>query len=129
MSHLSGGSFSRRGSRRISFQDCEDIKLKLAKQVLQIDESISVSSTCSGAQKDKPELCYVLDDKKYEFEVAYKSSKEYKNSLKLLINFTDNNGKTALHYAAYKGNFKLVQTLIENQANLYIRDNRKRVSL
>jgi ankyrin repeat protein len=63
---------------------------------------------------------------KYEFEKALKDSKEYKYALKNLINYTDFKGKTALHYAAYRGELKLVQVLLKNGASVYIRDHKRR---
>ena len=47
-------------------------------------------------------------EKKNEFENALKSSKMYKNAMTHLVNLTDYKGKTALHYAVYMSNLKLV---------------------
>jgi len=69
------------------------------------------------------------EDSKYEFEKEYKLSDKYKAEKKKFINFRDFKGKTALHYAAARVNVKVVQLLVENGANLYIRDHKKRVMI
>ena len=49
-----------------------------------------------------------LQEKRLAFEKALKLSTLYKKGLKNFINLCDETGKTALHYAAYMGNLKLV---------------------
>ena len=40
------------------------------------------------------------------------------------INETNKQGTTAIHFAAFKGDIKIIKLLIENGANIYIRTNR-----
>ena len=46
-----------------------------------------------------------------------------------LINFQDEQGQTALHYAADEGNLKIVEILIKSNCNLNMRSNIKRTAL
>ena len=45
--------------------------------------------------------------------------------LKDFINEKNDQGVTALHYASFRGNVKIIKLLIENGANLYAKTNRK----
>ena len=55
-------------------------------------------------------------------------SQSYKEGRKLLINLCDRHGKTALHYAAQKGQYNLVEVLLNNQALTFVRDEKMRVN-
>jgi len=44
--------------------------------------------------------------------------------LKTWINYKNNQGSTALHYASYKGNIELINILIENGADVEVVNNR-----
>lgn len=67
--------------------------------------------------------------KKMDLERKIKRTTQYKNSTKLLINLADSKGKTALHYAAFKGYIHLVKLLIKNNGITFVRDYKQRVIL
>ncbi len=62
------------------------------------------------------------------FEIILKRTGTYKESLNDFINFTDNFGKTPLHYACKNNNINLVKILCLSNANTFIRDYKNRVS-
>ena len=63
-------------------------------------------------------------------ERRIKKTKNYCSHTKKFINLSDSKGKTALHYAAFKGNVQLVQMLLSKyKALTLVRDHKGRVSL
>lgn len=67
--------------------------------------------------------------KKLELEKKIKRTTSYKNLTKILINLSDSKGKTALHYAAFKGYIHLVKLLIKNNALTFVRDHKQKVTI
>ena len=52
-----------------------------------------------------------------------------KHSREIEVNAIDSRYRTALHYAAEKGYFKIVDLLLENGANVKPRDNERQTAL
>eukprot|EP00347_Sterkiella_histriomuscorum_P008302 403345605 len=63
---------------------------------------------------------------KEDEERKIKKLKQYQSQAKKFVNLTDNKGKTALHFACFKGHIQLVQTLIKYNAIPLIRDHKGR---
>lgn len=63
-------------------------------------------------------------------ERRIKKTKVYLTNAKRFINLCDNKGKTALHYAVFKGNLQIVNILLFKYKGLtLIRDHKQRVSI
>ena len=45
------------------------------------------------------------------------------------INYTDHQGKTALHYAAFRDQTEIIKILVKNMAIPFLRDHKKRVRI
>ena len=50
--------------------------------------------------------------------------KKNKSGLTKFINEKNDQGVTAIHYASFRGNVKIIKLLIENGADIYIKTNR-----
>ena len=63
-------------------------------------------------------------------ERRIKKTKVYTNATKKFVNLSDNQGKTALHYAVFKENIQLIQILLQKyKALTFVRDHKSRVSI
>jgi ankyrin repeat protein len=68
----------------------------------------------------------LLQLRQYEREKKIKALPEYKEESMRLINLTDANGKTALHYASQNGLVDYVQTLLKHQPIPIMTDYKQR---